>query len=126
MMRRVVAAIGALVPTASTAACILLAAPATADDPDCVSPVLDQVDNFNLRDINRRCLLRCGRRRRHATSAGVPGAGVVGIHFPFETSGLATQRFGESYFGVRPTAHDNFGASVAVTSSATPGRARTW
>ena len=56
----------------------------------------------------------------HATSAGVSGAGVVDIHFPHSTTGVSTQRFGEDHFGITPTAHDNFGASVAETQFGFP------
>jgi hypothetical protein len=121
MMRRVGAATAALVLTAS-AAWVLLAAPATAAaDPDCATPVLDQDGNYSLRDINGDSFSDVVVGAPHVTLAGVPGAGVVDIHFPNETSGLETQRFGESYFGITPTAHDNFGASVAMTQFGAPG-----
>jgi hypothetical protein len=121
MMRRVGAALGALLLTASVAASVLLAPPATAADPDCATPVLDHDGNFSTRDINGDAVSDVVVGVPHATSVGVPGAGVVDIHLPFDTSGLGAQRIGESYFGSTPTAHDNFGASVAVTQFGNAG-----
>src|SRR4051794_5147492 len=123
MMRRVGAAIGALVLTASGAGVILAAPGASAApaDPDCVTPVLDHDDNFSNRDINGDSYSDVVVGVPHATSAGVPGAGVVDIHFPHSTTGLSTQRFGEDHFGITPTAHDNFGASVAEPQFGSPG-----
>jgi hypothetical protein len=122
MMRRVGVVAAALVLTAGAAAAVLLATPATAaPDPDCATPVLDHDDNFSSYDINGDAFSDVVVGVPHATSAGAPGAGVVDIHFPHPPPEPAPQRFGESYFGITPTAHDNFGASVAVTQFGAPG-----
>jgi hypothetical protein len=113
MMRRVGAVTATLVLTASAAAAVLLSTPATAaPDPDCTTATNGHTSN---RDINGDSFTDVVVGVPHATSVGAPGAGVVDIHYPFETSGLATQRFGEEHFGITPAAHDNFGASVSIT-----------
>jgi hypothetical protein len=97
------------------------AGPATAaDEPGCATPALVDSLAGSSQDVNGDGYTDLVVGVPQAADAAQPGAGVVDVHYPQVTAGLARERFGESSFGTTPAAGDAFGSSVAITQLGAP------